>query len=108
MHLGLDIANSKDTVIVASKEGIVMRAEWYYGYGQCIDIKHNDGSWTRYAHLDEFLVEVGDKVNQNQKIGLMGTTGRSTGPHLHFEIRYGKWPYGRTIDPSYALSISPS
>lgn len=106
MHLGIDIANSKGTEIYVSKDGVVVRTEWYYGYGKCIDIKHYDGSWTRYGHLDEFLVNVGDKVNQSEKIGLMGTTGNSTGYHLHFEIRYGKWPYGRTVDPSYFLDLS--
>lgn len=106
MHLGIDIADSKDTIVYASKDGTVMRAGSYYGYGNCIDIRHNDGSWTRYGHLDKFLVNVGDKVNQGQEIGLMGTTGNSTGYHLHFEIRYGNWPYGRTVDPSYFLDLS--
>ena len=106
MHWGIDIANSKDTIITASKDGVVMRAEWFYGYGKCIDVVHDDGSWTRYGHLNDFLVKVNDKVKQGEKIALMGTTGRSTGYHLHFEIRYGKWPYGRTIDPKYALDLT--
>lgn len=106
MHLGIDIADSKDSAIYAAKEGTIVRAEWYYGYGKCIDIKHNDGSWTRYGHMDKFLVNVSDKVNQGDEIGLMGTTGNSTGYHLHFEIRYGNWPYGRTVDPNYFLDLS--
>jgi murein DD-endopeptidase MepM/ murein hydrolase activator NlpD len=106
MHLGIDIANSMNTAIVAVKDGIVMRAEWYYGYGKCIDIKHDDGSWSRYGHLNKYLVKVGDCVKQGQEIALMGTTGKSTGPHLHFEIRYGSWPYGRTINPRKILTLS--
>lgn len=106
LHMGIDIANSKGSPIYAAKDGIVTRTEWYFGYGKCIDIKHNDGSWTRYGHLDKFLVNIGDKVNQGDEIGLMGTTGNSTGYHLHFEIRYGIWPCGRTVDPSYFLDLS--
>jgi murein DD-endopeptidase MepM/ murein hydrolase activator NlpD len=106
MHLGIDIANSMNTAIVAIKDGIVMRAECYYGYGKCIDIKHDDGSWSRYGHLNKYLAEVGDSVKQGQEIGLMGTTGNSTGPHLHFEIRYGSWPYGRTINPRKILDLT--
>lgn len=106
MHLGVDIANSMNTAVVAVKDGIVMRTEWYFGYGKCVDIKHDDGSWSRYGHLNKFLVNVGDNVKQGQDIGLMGTTGNSTGPHLHFEIRYGNWPYGRTINPRNILDLS--
>jgi len=106
MHLGMDIANSANTFILASKDGTVARCEWFYGYGKCIDIKHNDGSWTRYGHLNDYLITKGDKVKQGQKIALMGNTGNSTGNHLHFEVRYGIWPRGRTVDPGNVLDLS--
>jgi hypothetical protein len=87
MHKGIDIANSIGTPIVAAKEGVVESAGWDDGgYGYLVEIRHADGSLSRYAHNSRILVKTGDAVNQGTAISMMGSTGRSTGPHLHFEI----------------------
>lgn len=85
-HRGIDWATPIGTAVMASCGGTVSRAGWGSGYGNVIYIDHPDGRQTRYGHLSKVLVKVGDKVSQNQKIALSGNTGRSTGPHLHFEI----------------------
>ncbi|MFM8524505.1 MAG: M23 family metallopeptidase [Cyanobacteriota bacterium] len=88
MHNGIDIANSVGTQIRAARSGRVVFAGWDDGgYGYKIDIRHEDGSLSRYAHNSRLLVRVGDEVAQGSPISMMGSTGRSTGPHLHFEIR---------------------
>ncbi|MEB3324465.1 MAG: M23 family metallopeptidase, partial [Cyanobacteriota bacterium] len=87
MHKGIDIANSVGTPIVAAQDGRISFAGWSDGgYGYLVEITHEDGSLSRYAHQSRLLVQVGEEVRQGQQIGLMGSTGRSTGPHLHFEI----------------------
>lgn len=87
MHKGIDVAGPIGTPIVAAQEGIVTFAGWNSGgYGNLVDIKHSDGSLTRYAHNHRILVRKGQQVNQGQQIAEMGSTGYSTGPHLHFEI----------------------
>lgn len=87
MHSGIDIPAPEGTDIVASKSGVVEVSEYQSGYGNVIYIKHDDGSQTRYAHNTKNLVKVGDVVTQGQHIADMGSTGKSTGSHLHFEIR---------------------
>lgn len=88
MHKGIDIAAPIGTPIVAAADGEVTYAGWNSGgYGNLVDIRHADGSLTRYAHNSRILVKRGQKVRQGQLIAEMGSTGRSTGPHLHFEIR---------------------
>ena len=88
MHSGIDIAAPIGTPVMAAAAGTVEFAGWTEGgYGNLIDIRHRDGSLTRYGHLDRVQVRQGDSVTQGQMIGEMGSTGRSTGPHLHFEIR---------------------
>jgi murein DD-endopeptidase MepM/ murein hydrolase activator NlpD len=84
----VDIANKVGTPIYASDSGIVAMVGWNGGYGKCIIIKHADGYSTLYGHLSSYSVSVGDTVSQGQMIGSMGSTGNSTGPHLHFAIRY--------------------
>ena len=86
MHKGVDWACSVGTAVKASCGGTVVSAGWSNGYGYCITIRHPDGKQTRYAHLSKILVSSGKSVKQGDKIALSGNTGRSTGPHIHFEI----------------------
>ena len=97
MHKGIDIAAPVGTPIMAAASGEVIFAGWNSGgYGNLVKLKHQDGSITFYAHNNRVLVSSGQKVRQGELIAEMGSTGRSTGPHLHFEIR----PNGSTaIDP---------
>lgn len=88
-HTGLDIANSKGTPIKAAAGGTVSYASWKGPYGNLIVIDHGGGIQTYYGHLSSIGVSVGQSVGQGQVIGAMGSTGNSTGPHLHFEIRSG-------------------
>lgn len=85
-HKGIDWATPVGTAVCASSGGVVTRAGWGSGYGYVIYINHSDGRQTRYGHLSKIQVKVGDHVSQGQKIALSGNTGRSTGPHLHFEL----------------------
>ena len=88
MHKGIDIANNVGTPILAVREGTVTYSGWSDGgYGYLVEITHPDGSLSLYAHNSRLLVRRGDVVRQGQVISKMGSTGRSTGPHLHFEIR---------------------
>ncbi|MEH2421998.1 MAG: peptidoglycan DD-metalloendopeptidase family protein [Nostoc sp.] len=87
MHKGIDVANSTGTPVVASAEGTIEKAGWNNGgYGNLVDIRHPDGSMTRYGHNSKILVQPGQLVHQGETIALMGSTGHSTGPHSHFEI----------------------
>ncbi len=86
MHKGVDWAIPTGTAVRASCGGTVVSAGWSSGYGYCVTLRHPDGRQTRYGHLSKILVSTGQKVSQNEKIALSGNTGRSTGPHLHFEI----------------------
>lgn len=95
MHSGVDWACSVGTPVYAAASGTVIRAGWYSGYGYCVDIRHSDGSMTRYGHLSSILVSNGQKVNQSDLIARSGNTGNSTGAHLHFEI----WIGGSTVNP---------
>jgi murein DD-endopeptidase MepM/ murein hydrolase activator NlpD len=90
MHKGIDVAAPIGTPIVAAAPGVVVRAGWNSGgYGKLVDIKHADGTLTRYAHNNRILVQAGQQVEQGQRISEMGSTGFSTGPHLHFELHPG-------------------
>jgi murein DD-endopeptidase MepM/ murein hydrolase activator NlpD len=87
MHQGIDVAGPVGTPIVAAAPGVVARSGWNSGgYGNLVEVRHPDGSMTRYAHNSRLLVESGQQVRQGQQIAEMGSTGFSTGPHLHFEI----------------------
>ena len=98
-HIGLDIAARMWDPIVAVADGVVVFAEWGGGYGNLVIVDHDDNWRTYYAHLSEIVVEVGQEVRQGELLGGAGTTGYSTGPHLHFEIRY----QGRPVDPHVHL-----
>ena len=94
-HAGVDWGVPTGTSIFASSAGTVASAGWGGGYGYCVFINHPDGRQTRYAHMSRVLVSAGQYVNQLDKIGLSGSTGDSTGPHLHFEMRIG----GQAVNP---------
>ena len=87
LHAGTDVGVPVGTTVRASRAGKVITAGWVGGYGNCVMIDHGDGVWTVYGHLSEFSTSVGSYVEQGEQIALSGNTGRSTGPHLHFEIR---------------------
>lgn len=86
MHKGVDFAGKEDSEVIATAAGVVTWAEERYGYGQLVEINHGKGLKTRYGHNKLLLVKVGDVVNKGQIIARMGSTGRSTGPHVHYEI----------------------
>ena len=86
VHKGLDFAGKEDAPIIATASGVVSWAGDRYGYGQLIEINHGDGLKTRYGHNKTLLVKTGDVVSKGQVIAHMGSTGRSTGPHVHYEI----------------------
>jgi len=86
MHKGVDFAGKEDAEIIATAAGVVSWASSRYGYGNLIEINHGKGLKTRYGHNKELLVNVGDVVSKGQVIARMGSTGRSTGPHVHYEI----------------------
>lgn len=97
LHRGIDIASDIGTPIYAAADGVVEYAGWNSGgYGNMIEIRHSDGSMTRYAHADRLLATKGNQVEQGQVIAEMGSTGFSTGPHLHFEVHL---PGKGAVDP---------
>ncbi|MCC6369965.1 MAG: peptidoglycan DD-metalloendopeptidase family protein [Bacteroidia bacterium] len=87
-HYGTDIQLRTGEKVVSAFDGMVRLAKYYYGYGNCVIIRHSNGLETVYAHLSKILVESGQKVNAGSLIGLGGNTGHSYGSHLHFEMRY--------------------
>ena len=96
MHEGIDLAAPLGTPIHATAEGTVLRAGWNSGgYGNLVEIDHGRGIITRYGHLSAILVRPGDHVTRGQQVGRMGSTGRSTGSHLHYEVRID----GRAVNP---------
>ena len=86
MHEGLDFVADIGSPIVASAAGTVVRSGWDVSYGNVVEVSHIEGFTTRYAHLSKRLVEVGQKVQRGETIAQLGSTGRSTGPHLHYEV----------------------
>jgi len=91
MHKGVDIANRLGAPVLAASRGVVVFAGKMNGYGNLIEIEHGYGYRTRYAHMSASVVKVGDIVKDSQLIGRVGSVGRSTGPHLHFEVlRFGE------------------
>ncbi|MFL2758179.1 MAG: DUF5930 domain-containing protein [Paracoccaceae bacterium] len=95
MHYGTDMAAKQGSAILATADGVINFAGWEKGYGKLIKIKHDFGYETRYAHLSKISVNVGQRISQGDRIGKMGNTGRSTGTHLHYEIRRN----GKPINP---------
>lgn len=95
MHKGLDFAGKYGAPVVATGAGIVTWADDRYGYGNLIEVDHGDGFVTRYGHNETLHVRIGDVVTKGQKIASMGSTGRSTGPHVHYEVLHN----GKHVDP---------
>lgn len=98
-HTGIDFAGPRGSLIVASDGGTVTKAGWNGSYGYCVIINHGNGVQTLYGHCSKLLVSVGDKVAQGEAIGRVGSTGRSTGPHVHFEVRVN----GKAVNPANYL-----
>lgn len=95
MHNGTDFAAATGTPIYSTADGVITHADWSSGYGRLIKIKHDFGIETRYAHLSKIRVKVGQRVSRGERIGDMGNSGRSTGTHLHYEVRVG----GKPVNP---------
>lgn len=95
-HAGVDFAGKEGSEIVAVAAGVVTWSGDRHGYGSLVEINHGNGFKTRYAHCKENLVKVGDVVKKGQIVALMGSSGRSTGPHVHFEV----YKNGRSVDPA--------
>ena len=91
-HPGQDIAAPHGTPVIAPADGTVIEAGWKNGYGQTVVIDHGTGLTTRYGHLSKLEVEPGQEIRRGEELGLVGSTGRSTGPHLHYEVRLGDLP----------------
>ena len=87
-HKGIDIKGNIGDSVRCTGKGIVEKADWDGGYGRCVVIRHEKNIRTIYGHLSEFNVNPGDSVNSGDVVGFVGSSGRSTGPHLHYEIRY--------------------
>lgn len=104
MHNGLDFKAPYGTPILAAADGTITKAGWMGGYGKTIEITHGNGLMTRYAHMSRLNVNVGQKIERGVQIGRMGSTGRSTGTHLHFEVRHN----GRAINPHKFLKANPN
>lgn len=96
MHAGVDIPGPIGTPIYATADGVVGRTGWVGGYGNMVELEHGRGIETRYGHLSSIIATPGARVKRGQLIGLMGSTGRSTGSHLHYEVRLD----GRAVNPT--------
>jgi murein DD-endopeptidase MepM/ murein hydrolase activator NlpD len=95
MHAGIDLAGPIGTAIYATADGIVGRSEWVNGYGNLVELNHGRGIQTRYGHLSRSAVRAGQHVKRGDVIAMMGSTGRSTGSHLHYEVRID----GKAVNP---------
>lgn len=104
-HSGIDFSDATGTPIYATADGVVAAATWASGYGNKIDINHGYNYLTRYAHLSKIDVKPGQTVKRGQKIGEMGSTGKSTGPHLHYEVRFKDEPQNPVN--YYYLDVTP-
>jgi murein DD-endopeptidase MepM/ murein hydrolase activator NlpD len=95
-HKGIDLAAPTGTPVYATADGVVAKAEWFSSYGNYIQIEHGGEMQTRFGHLSGYIVTAGQVVHKGDLIGYVGTTGRSTGPHLHYEVRVA----GEAVDPT--------
>ena len=95
MHQGIDIPGPIGTPIYATADGVVRRSQWVNGYGNLVEISHGNGMETRYGHMSKLVAQPNERVRRGQLIGLMGSTGRSTGSHLHYEVRIA----GNAVNP---------
>jgi murein DD-endopeptidase MepM/ murein hydrolase activator NlpD len=100
-HPGIDFKGQIGDSVYATGDGIIQRCDWYGGYGNAVVINHGNGLTTIFGHLSKVNVEAGQKVKAGDLIGFLGTTGRSTGPHVHYEIRKN----GTDIDPNPFLKL---
>jgi len=101
-HKGMDFAGRDGSDIVAVASGVITWAGKRYGYGNLVEVNHGNGYVTRYGHCKELSVSVGDTVKKGQLIAAMGSTGRSTGPHVHFEV----WRNGRPVNPERYIKLA--
>ena len=101
-HEGVDFASKSDSKVTAVGAGIVTWSGKRYGYGNLVEINHGNGYVTRYAHNKKNLVTVGEKVEKGQVVAVIGSTGRSTGPHVHFEVVYN----GKHVNPKKFFSVN--
>jgi murein DD-endopeptidase MepM/ murein hydrolase activator NlpD len=101
MHKGLDLAVASGTPVYAPADGVVEKASWFGSYGNFIELAHGGNMETRYGHLSGYNVVAGQHVHKGDVIGYVGSTGRSTGPHLHYEVRIG----GEAVDPTPYLRM---
>ena len=103
LHNGIDFAGKEGTSVLAAAAGVVTWVGSKNGYGQLVEVSHGDGFVTRYAHNKENLVAPGDVVRKGDTIALMGSSGRSTGAHVHYEV----YKHGRSVDPSAYIARTP-
>ena len=96
-HAGVDLAAPTGTPIVATAAGVVASADWYGGYGLCVTVDHQNGYVTLYGHMSQIAVSAGQQVQPGQSLGRVGSTGSSTGPHLHYELRRD----GYAVNPGF-------
>ncbi len=102
MHKGVDLPAAAGTAIRATADGVIGRADWFGGYGLCVDIEHGANLATRYGHMSRIAVAEGQHVHKGDVIGYVGSTGRSTGPHLHYEVRIA----GEAVNPLPYLQVA--
>ncbi len=103
-HKGIDLPATTGTPIHASADGVVGKADWFGGYGLFVELEHGSGMETRYGHMSRIAVAEGQRVRKGDVIGYVGSTGRSTGSHLHYEVRIG----GEAVNPiPYMQTVAP-
>lgn len=104
-HSGIDMAASTGAPIVAAEDGVVVASSYSGSYGNRIIIQHEGKVWTLYAHASRLIAKEGQEVKRGEEIAKVGSTGRSTGPHLHFEVRVNANLYGNAVNPVPYLDL---